>query len=167
MHSLLKYLPVVISALLLLSCGTTTEKTQQPIPVRFNPASVSPTPKIVPGCEVPASTDPRGYRSPEFPMDQARKGNSGFAVMDFQINAGGKADNIEVVANAPEGAFSNHSVSALKKLNFSVAQKWAQTCATQKFRFAYQYAHSAECNPRAFPSDITPICVTVYITRLQ
>jgi TonB family protein len=166
MRSPYKLIPILTSAFLL-SCATTTQTTQQPIPVRVNPASISPTPKIVAGCALPASTDPRGYRSPEFPMNQARKGNSGFAVMDFQINADGKAENIEVVANAPEGAFSNHSVSALKKLNFSVDQKWTQTCAAQKFRFAYQYSHSAECNPKAFPSDMTAICVTVYITPLR
>lgn len=167
MRKLYKYLPVAISAFLL-SCGTTTEKTQQQIPVRFNPASVSPTPKIVAGCEIPTLRGQRNdYFRPEFPMDQARKGNSGFAVMDFQINADGKADKIEVIANAPEGAFSNDSVSALKRLKFSVDQTWTQTCAAQKFRFAYQYSHSAECNPKAFPSDITAICVTVYINSLR
>ena len=165
MRSLLKYFSVAISALLL-SCGTTTEKTQQQIPVRFNPASVSPTPKIVAGCEIPSLSGSRkDYFRPEFPLDQARKGNSGFAVMDFQINASGKADNIEVIANAPEGAFSDNSISALKRLKFAVDQTWSQICAAQKFRFAYQYSHSAECNPKAFPSNISAICVTVYINR--
>lgn len=166
MSSVLKYLLLVISVFLW-SCGTTTKEGTPPPLIYFNPTSVSPTPKIVPGCEVPASTDPRGYRRPEFPMNQARKGNSGYVVMDFQINAKGKAENIEMIANAPEGAFSNYSISELQKLNFSVDSKWAQTCSNQKYRFAYQYAHSAECNPKAFPSEITTICVTVYLVPLN
>lgn len=76
-------------------------------------------------------------------MTQARKGNSGFTVIDFQINANRKADNIEVSEDAPKGVVSNHSVSALKKLNFSVDQKWPKTCSAQEFRFAYQYSYSA------------------------
>ena len=168
MRSLLKYLSIAVFTSLFLSCGTATKKAAEPNLIYFNPASVSPTPRIQPGCEMPSLSGPRkNYFRPEFPMDQARKGNSGFAVMDFQIDDSGKANNIEIIASAPESAFSNHSASALKKMNFSVDQNWIQTCSAQKFRFAYLYFHSAECNPKAFPPDIPTICVTVYITRLQ
>jgi TonB family protein len=161
-------LSLFLTVTFLSSCSTAPDKAELKGPLRFDAASVTPAPAIIPGCEIPRIDNPyNAFPPPTYPIAEARNGNSGFAVFDFQIDANGKPQNVEIVASQPAKAFTEHSANALRKIKFSVNQKWAQTCTSQKFRIGYQYAFNAECDPKVFPTNMQSVCTTGYIVRMQ
>ncbi|MCU8091666.1 energy transducer TonB [Shewanella sp. SM20] len=62
--------------------------------------------------------------APQYPMELARSGIAGCAVMSFDISESGKAENIEVVKSVPQKSLGKYSSQILKKWN------WVPTAAT-------------------------------------
>ena len=60
--------------------------------------------------------------APEYPINAARNGVSGYAKMVFDISRNGTPTNIQVVESYPDKTFEKASVSTLSKWRFSMAE---------------------------------------------
>lgn len=158
---------LAIFTLLLTSCESQPKKTDAEIYAlpAFDPLSISPTPKITTGCELP-QLDPslKQEPRPEFPEASIRGGITGYVIYDFRINSSGHPEDIEFVTAKPRTIFEGNSRAALMKLVFSVDTR-NSACLNQKYRVSYAYHLMSPCASNEFPSDMTAICTSAYFKR--
>ncbi|MCG8588780.1 MAG: energy transducer TonB [Proteobacteria bacterium] len=56
--------------------------------------------------------------APRYPIDAARKGITGFVVMEFTLTPEGKPREIQVVESKPPGVFDSFAVEALREWRY-------------------------------------------------
>lgn len=64
--------------------------------------------------------------SPQYPVDAARNGQSGYAVVEFTVTASGAVSNVHVVDGQPRRVFDRAAISAIRQSKFAPAMKDGQ-----------------------------------------
>lgn len=160
----------LLALTLITACGSTPThqsgvKQESPklASIKFDPSLISPTPEVIKGCSIPAPQK-SSMKAPPYPEKAIRAGRTGYAILEFQVNAQGKTENAQSIYTDYPGVFDKASIDALNKINFIIEGR-AATCESQKYRIAYQFSINAECAPDNFPKGMASICVSGYITR--
>lgn len=79
--------------------------------------------------------------TPLYPIELARKGMRGCAVMSFDISSTGKVENIEVISSVPKKDVGKYSKQALKKWKWIPVEGIAQP-STEKRTMRLDYCIS-------------------------
>jgi TonB family protein len=56
--------------------------------------------------------------APAYPRDAVRNGQSGYVVMDYELDGSGRVLNVRVYDSSPRGVFDKASVEALQRSTF-------------------------------------------------
>ena len=92
--------------------------------------------------------------TPRYPKRAARKGIDGEVTLSFDIARHGRAGNVEVVADEPEGVFDKEATDALKYWAFSPARLSNCGTSVQQARITMRFRHAEEQ-----PVQLSPLVV--------
>lgn len=92
--------------------------------------------------------------TPVYPSMALRRGLEGNVLVEYTINANGKAENIKILEASPRGFFNNATVSALEGASFGVAYQDGAAVNVKgvKKRFVYKIEQGTNGQSRAVAS---------------
>lgn len=102
---------------------------QQPVVQQPQPAPVQEAPKPTPPPQPVGETRPAQVvtpAAPEYPLDAARNGTSGYATVEFTVNPDGSVSNAHVIASQPGRVFDRAAIQAVSRSKFNPALKNGQ-----------------------------------------
>ncbi len=70
------------------------------------------------------------WASPAFPVEAARTGRSGFAVVEFTVTANGSVTDAHVVNSSPRRVFDKAAVEAIRRSEFKPAMRNGETVSS-------------------------------------
>lgn len=88
---------------------------------------------------------------PLYPSLALRRGLEGEVLVEYSINASGKAENIRILDAAPRGFFNNATIGALESATFAPTYEEGQAVAVAgiKKRFIYRIEREADGESRS------------------
>lgn len=92
--------------------------------------------------------------TPVYPSMALRRGLEGEVLVEYTINANGKAENIKILEASPRGFFNNATINALETASFGVAYQEGTAVNVQgvKKRFVYKIETDESGKSRAIAS---------------
>lgn len=92
--------------------------------------------------------------APLYPSLALRRGVEGKVLVEYNINAEGKAENIQVIQSSPRGFFDSATVRALRNTTFGVAYEDGKAVASNsvKKRFVYRIERDTAGNAQPMVS---------------
>jgi len=88
--------------------------------------------------------------APVYPRMALRRGLTGEVLVQYSVNAEGKADNIEILKSSPRGFFDGATVRILEGTTFSRAYDAGEPASTDglKKRFIYEIVRDEAGKPQ-------------------
>lgn len=103
--------------------GLTSVDTQRLIALAEARANRDPAPALAPADDASRPVTVISAASPEYPVEAARDGTTGYAVVKFIVAADGSIENARIIDASPRRVFDSAAILAVRNSTFEPAMK--------------------------------------------